>query len=440
MTMRSFRIPMVALACSISFTVYQFAGDVLSIKGAMVHDLYDYDSIYFSFGSHKSYEDVRLFDFKSFDTYTSPGVRNNGCRLTVVVVDPRPPTSTFDHSIWYALESVASYVPYACVVINTASCQVFNQSYDNVIESSTNQEEVNVVASVIYERALPLFRRMMEYGLVRINILDIKKYGLDHCDNFRNGNSIFMNIHFWTDEFVEGLDSEMILTVQDDSVLCRHFEIDSWRHFAYVGAPWAPWLYPCDSARETWRKWAPRCNGVTEHQLNEGMSQFCAKRYGGFQGNGGLSIRNRRWMIEAIHRCPSQYSGLDKFESFNENEDRYFSLILTGLNATMPSAFEASLFSVETVFSEQLVDYMNLEEFEVVETIMQLWNNENGFLLYQQMHQHESYFNNSSVVEIVPELHTIPLGFHKPWHHLSKVVLQGAQVHDECKFLKYVMK
>ena len=64
---------------------------------------------------------------------------------------------------------------------------------------------------------------MMVYGLVRINILNIKKYGLDHCDNFRNGNSIFMNIHFWTDEFIEGLDSEMILTVQDDSVLLLAF-------------------------------------------------------------------------------------------------------------------------------------------------------------------------------------------------------------------------
>jgi len=147
-------------------------------------------------------------------------------------------------------------------------------------------------------------------------------------------------------------------------------------------------------------------------------------------------------MIEAIHRFPSQYSGLDKSESFRiyDNEDKYFSVILTGLNATMPSVFEASLFSVETVFSEQLVDYMNLGEFEVVETIKQLWNDENGFLLYQRMHQHESYFNNSSVVESVPDLHTIPLGFHKPWPHLSKVILQGAQVQDECKFLKYVLK
>jgi hypothetical protein len=453
MAMRSVRIALVAWACNISFIVYlnlcEFAGDRneisffynLSVEDEPVHDLYDYDSIYRSFGSHKSYEDVRLFEFKSFDTYTSPGVRNNGCRLTVVVVDPRPPTSMFNHSIWYALESVATHVPYACVVINTASCQVFNQSYDNVIESSTNQEEVNVVASVIYERALPLFRRMMEYGLVRINILNIKKYGLHHCDNFENGNSIFMNIHFWTDEFIEGLDGETVLIVQDDSVLCRHFDIDSWRHFAYVGAPWPPWVITCESARETWQKWAPRCNGVTEHQLNESMSQFCTKRYGGFQGNGGLSLRNRSWMIEAIQRCPTHYSGLDKYESFHyRNEDLYFAQILTGLNAHMPSAFEASLFSVESLFPEQTAEYVNLEESEVVDTIERLWNTGNGFLLYQRMHQHESYFENSLAIEIVPQLHTIPLGFHKPWLYHSNIILQGAQVREECKFLKFVLK
>ena len=57
--------------------------------------------------------------------YTSPGIQKNGCPLTVVVVDPRPPSSAVNHSIWYALESVASYVSSACIVIHTASCQVF---------------------------------------------------------------------------------------------------------------------------------------------------------------------------------------------------------------------------------------------------------------------------------------------------------------------------
>ena len=249
-----------------------------------------------------------------------------------------------------------------------------------------------------------------------------------------------MNIYFWTDEFIEGLDGEMVLTVQADSVLCRDFEIDSWRHFAYVGAPWPPWVTTCVKARKSWQQWAPRCNGVTEYQLNESVSEFCRRGSGGFQGNGGLSIRNRTWMTEVIQRCPTQYSGLDTYETFHINEDLYFAHILTGLNATMPSAFEASLFSVETLFPEQTVEYLNLEEYEVMETIKQLWNDGAGVLLYERMHQSNSYSNDSSSVEIVPELHTIPLGFHKPWPYLPKDILQGAQVREECKFLKFVLK
>jgi hypothetical protein len=146
-------------------------------------------------------------------------------------------------------------------------------------------------------------------------------------------------------------------------------------------------------------------------------------------------------MIEAIQRCPTHYSGLDKYESFHfRNEDLYFAQILTGLNAHMPSAFEASLFSVESLFPEQTAEYVNLEESEIVDTIKQLWNTGNGFLLYQRMHQHESYFENSLAVEIVPQLHTIPLGFHKPWLYHSNSILQGAQVREECKFLKFVLK
>ncbi len=323
---------------------------------------YDYDYIYSSLETHESYKNLRLFHFESFDNYTSPDVLNNGCHLTVVVVDPRLPISAYNHSMWYALESVASYANYSCVVINTASCQILAHVH-NVSNVPTNQQEVTMVAKSIYDRSLPLFRQMMENGQVRINILDSKKYGLNHCDDFGNGNSIFMNVHFWIDEFIEGLDSDMILTVQGDSVLCRHFEIDLWKHFAYVGAPWAPWVTTCDSFRATWQEWASKCNGLTNYQANESMSQLCAKGLGVVQGNGGLSIRNKTWMVEVILRCPTQYSGLETHELFDFiNEDLYFSNVLNGLNATMPTAFEASLFSVKTLFPEQTVEYNSIEK------------------------------------------------------------------------------
>ncbi|KAL3757996.1 hypothetical protein ACHAWU_001388 [Discostella pseudostelligera] len=414
-------------------------------RSALMHDLiasydYDYDAIFHSSGTHESYTDRRLFEFNTFGNYTSPDVLNNGCRLTVVVVDPRPPSSAYNHPIWYTLESVASYAPYACVVIKTASCQVIYQGYNDVSKLPTNQQEVAMVAKAMYERSLPLFRRMMESGQVRINILNINKYGLTQCDNFGNGNSIFMNIHFWNDEFIEGIDSDMILTVQSDSVLCQHFEIDLWKHFDYVGAPWILALGEgCDSFRSSWRIWAPLCNGLTDYQLNEGMSQICTEGHGGIQGNGGLSIRNKNWMREAIQRCPTPSSGLENFASFDyRNEDVYFTKILNGLNATMPSGFEASLFSVESLFPEQTYEYVNLDQSQVAETINRLWGNTTGLQSYDKMHRVDSYYENTSAIESVPELRTIPLGFHKPWLYHAKDILQGIQIQKECKFLKFI--
>lgn len=406
-------------------------------------DSYDYNAIFNSSGTHESYMDRRLFDFDSFGNYTSSDVLNNGCRLTVVIVDPRPPASAYNHPIWYALESVASYVPYACVVIQTAACQVVYQNYNDVTNLPTKQQQVAVVAKVIYEHALPLFRRMMESGQVRVNILNLEKYGLYHnCAHFGQGNSIFKSIHFWIDEFIEGVDSNMVLTVQDDSVLCRHFEIDLWKHFAFVGAPWGSWI-DCDHFRNLWDQWAPNCNGMTDYQLHESMSNFCTEGYGGKQGNGGFSIRNRNWMVEAIQRCPEvddPHTGV---------EDIYFSTILNAMNATMPSGFEASLFSVESLFPEQTSEYLNLNQSQIAETISRLWggttrgkdDTTTGFRLYNRMHQLDSYFPNATAaVEsgVLLELFTIPLGFHKPWAFLPKEILQGTQIQKECTFLKFI--
>jgi hypothetical protein len=52
---------------------------------------YSYVAIHESNGRHKSYKDVPITDFSSFDAYTSPGILTNGCNLTVVVMDSRLP-------------------------------------------------------------------------------------------------------------------------------------------------------------------------------------------------------------------------------------------------------------------------------------------------------------------------------------------------------------
>lgn len=257
-------------------------------------DDYDYDKIYNSFGTHESYMDRRIVNFNTFDNYTSPAVRKKGCRLTVSIVDPRPPSSGRNHPIWFALESVASYVPYACVVFHTSSCNlniIVEKTNNNIHCSPTTKQRTNLVAQSIYDRSLPLFRRMMERGLVRINILDsCNKYSTKSCSDFGNGNSIFLNVQFWLDEFINGIDSDMILTVQHDSVLCQKLDIDLWKHFAYVGSPWAQWVWNCNAMKERWEVISPKCNGMEKYRPDECMSKICTAGHGGLQGNGGFSL------------------------------------------------------------------------------------------------------------------------------------------------------
>jgi hypothetical protein len=378
---------------------------------------YNYDDIYNSSGSHNSYDDIRISEFGTFDNYTSPRVRG-GCFLTVVIVDPRTPLFPLNHPMWFALESVAQYVPYGCIVFHTSSCQLV---------ATSNTSKHATVAKSIYLRSLPFFRRMMERGQVRINILDSEKYGVS-CDNFGNGNAIFMNVNFWLDEFINA-DSDTILTIQSDSVLCRYFDFKLWMHFAYVGAPWpptTPLLGSCDNMRRIWHdKFALQCNGIEKHQADERISNICTPNHGGLQGNGGLSIRNRHWMVEAKHRCPFQ----------DGNEDVYFSLILNALNATMPSAFEAALFSVEHIFPEQTFEYFfPVEKEEVKKTILKLWGDD-GLSIYERMQRHDSYYDN---VTTTPQLHTIPVGFHQAWKYFPPDFFSQPQIQAECKFIKFM--
>ncbi len=405
----------------------------------------DYDAIYDSFGTHGSYMDRRLFNFTSFYNYTSPRVLNNGCNLTVIIVDPRPPISSYNHPIWFSLESLALFVPYACITLHTASCKTVNQGS----KQPTSSQRVEVTAKSMYERSLPMFRRMMEMGQVRINVIDHIKYGLTDCDNFGKGNNVFMNVHFWQDEFINGLDSDMVMTFQDDGVLCRYFDIHLWKDFAYVGAPWVPgWFWTnkiggagCDSMRDIWSEWAPKCNGLTEYQANESSSRFCTPGYGGLQGNGGVSLRNRRWMVEVIQRCPSELSGLEMFDSnegaytFDSNEDVYFATILNGLNATMPTAFEASLFSVENLFPEDILEkYELVDRHEVVAKIERLWGRDTGMEAYERMHRNDSYDFGA---ESATKLRTIPFAFHQVWLHTN---VNDVQIQNECKLLKFVVR
>jgi hypothetical protein len=400
--------------------------------------LYDYDAVYSSGGTHESYKDKRLSYFQSFYRYTSTDILRNGCSLTVALTDPRIPQHGYNHPVWFMLESVASFVPYACVVVHTASCQIIKQTSNIPVSPTVHQ--VEVAAHFIYERSLPLFRRMMERGQVRIAILEKGSFNIEKCAEW-DISKITMNLKFWKEQFINGTDSDMILFVQSDSVLCHYFDINLWAQFAYVGAPWGKgglWPSSCDFIRNQWRSWAPQCS-LLNPDLD--LPLFCTQGHGGAVGNGGFSLRNRTWMIRAIESCPTQYSGLESFSlTTTTPEDVYFSVILTGMHAAMPSAFEASLFSVEAMFPEQAAkEYFDVLPFEFNETIRRLWGNDTGLLMYDRMHQVETYFSNTSIesTTVARGFGTIPIGFHTPWYHHSEI-LNRTQIQQECKFLKFI--
>ena len=136
-----------------------------------------------------------------------------------------------------------------------------------------------------------------------------------------------------------------------------------------------------------------------------------------------MSIRRRSWIKKAIRACPHvKYSGLSNEElsiadcSLDEDvpEDVYFAAVLRYLNAPLPTAFEASLFS-----SEMIVPYQVFFEWPLKnETeIKRLAKNR---LTDDHFQKFETYMNNEA------DRHNkqfIPIGFHNTWFYHDKSFL-----------------
>lgn len=168
-------------------------------------------------------------------------------------------------------------------------------------------------------------------------------------------------------------------------------------------------------------------------------------------------------MVEAIRRCPTEYLGLGKFQQFGDiAEDLFFSTVLNALNSSlMPTAYEASLFAVESIFLEQLLnqsehtnDHFTLDKDEIKDTIQRLWGNDTGISSYNRMQRHDS--NNTSTLS--GNTFTIPLAFHQPWNGITysacgfpdktdlnwmkcsnSYFIDHPKIYQECKFLKYII-
>jgi len=271
--------------------------------------------------------------------------------------------------------------------------------------------------------------------------LNYEKYNLPSCEDFFNPSFAWMNVNYWVDEYIDGVDSDQVLMVQDDSVLCHTLNPHLWKGLALVGAVWSP--SECKNFAFFWNKWTREPSEGIDQLLPANYESFCGNDIGP-QGNGGLSLRSRLWHIRAIQLCPhTDLSGIDVDDTLTPcrvsdyvNEDGYFAIIFSGMKAPLPTAYEASLFSLERFYPQELPEEFvgppphNIKH----DVVMSRWGNAPAKLqLYHNMLTKKYDYAAPEIMR-----RTIPIGFHKPWCCRGEEELLNQQVTEECPLYKYV--
>lgn len=357
------------------------------------------------------------YEDKFRSQYSSAKILSHGCSLTVIFFDPQLSKSSITDVRWSVLESVAINVPQdnTCFILQTSSCST---------QRRKERTEVQVLKK-IKKKARKNFRSMIHRGNVRVSFIDYNKYHFRNCYNFFPPSNAWMMGSYWDDEFTS-YDSDLVLTIQHDTVLCHKLNPDLFREFAFVGAPWPRFgndikMGYCNYITEKWVRW----------NKNQTVPFDVCENGLGPVGNGGLSLRSRSWMRKAIQACPHKYNYLENNETELRcelldwvPEDLYFATVLRGLNATLPSAFEASIFSAEMLLPENVLEIYGLPENQDAKLLIKKrWGNE-GVEKYIGMLQRNI---------------TVPIGLHKPWLHINRDILLGNYFDRECPYLKDVI-
>ena len=263
--MRSYRLPSCArrrIILVLFFTVVMYAITVFSNFFNDMNqkymqnkqDLNHLDLIHFDLidndkpsrnAMNLSYVDNKLKIIRNYEYHTVN--KTHPCNITVVVFDPRLTNTLFfrsKKSLFTAIESVAMHLlpqEGVCFSIQTSACTIpdINMKSDEDGDNSPAEKAYNAILSNTHADQYPNFRKYLEEsGRVRVSIIDTDKYLLKSCDNFMSPNHAWMNAHYWEDEFVKGIDSDLLFFIQDDSVLCEHIDFRRWKDIAFVGAPW----------------------------------------------------------------------------------------------------------------------------------------------------------------------------------------------------------
>lgn len=156
-------------------------------------------------------------------------------------------------------------------------------------------------------------------GDTKVSLLRIESDNL----TIRQYNYILTRPELWSN-----LNAQNILVFQTDSVIFSNSKVNIYDYieYDYVGAPWS---------------------NISEGQFSD-MVRFIKMRTGAHVGNGGLSLRRRKKMLEAVSTYPY-------ITSPHLNEDVYFNWALRELpNAKMPTVQISAQLFYETVDADEL--------------------------------------------------------------------------------------
>lgn len=401
------------------------------------------------------------------ERYQNPTILRDGCAATVLFVDPY----LSEDALW-ALESVVANIhplEKTCFLLQTSICMFkmeMDDKDDSTQQQQRQQQQYHAKVMHVMNVAQPKFRSMIERGNVRMTVLDHRKYHLRSCTNYYNPSFLYENYQYWGPDEFDPADSDLILMMQADAVLCHDLNLDKWRDVAWVGAPWAAskgkkgWHY-CSAFPRQWKSFHDVGRNSTSTTAASSYSpplpdypnedEMCSDTRYGPQGNGGLSIRSRSWLQKAIAYCPThrfEVSGLSR-EVFDASicratdtdaEDSYFVTILRGIGAPLPSNYEAALFAQELRSTRDVANQFNLagNVSFMEDMVRKRWyspNDPTGLTLFRDMKKHQPKLDseNNNVDAVVS------IGLHKPWNQALVQRINEDHLNEYCPYLRKIV-